>query len=400
MIRINEHFLKLQASYLFADIAKRVQGSRRATRKRDHPPRYRRCHPRLAAGMHRRRCIKPWMKWPGDSTFRGYGPEQGYAFLREKIARHDFKAAAPISTPMRFSSVTAPSATPAISRSFLPPTSEWPFPIRSIRSMWTPTSWPDERAPIRTGPTRPGLPGLHRDNGYVPQLPSEPVDLIYLCFPTTPPAPPSPGRSCRRGSIMPAHKALILYDAAYEAFIRDDRLPRSIYEVGRGAGSGHRIPQFFKNRRLYRYPLRLHRRAQSLHGLHGTMAGPLRFGPVEPPARHQIQRCGLSGPTGGRSGLYARRAGPGARAGRRLSEECRLRASAFTAWDSIVWAEINSPYVWINGRRDSWAFFDLLLEKAGVVCTPGAGFGRCGQEYIRISGFNSFANVQESHGAH
>ena len=142
MIRINENFLKLQSSYLFSEIAKRVTA-------------YQRAHPeqeiiRLGIGDVTRAlppaCIRAFHKavdeMGADSTFRGYGPEQGYAFLREKIASSISRRAAPISSPMRSSSATAPSAIPATSRSSLPPISGLPFPTRSTRFTWTPTSWP------------------------------------------------------------------------------------------------------------------------------------------------------------------------------------------------------------------------------------------------------------------
>ncbi len=231
MIRINENFLKLQSSYLFADIAKRVDA-------------YQKQHPnqtiiRLGIGDVTRAlpaaCIEALHKGTEDmaqeSTFRGYGPEQGYLFLREKIAQYDFQArGAEVEADEIFVSDGAKCDTGNIQEIF----------AGDIR-----VAVPDPVYPVyvdtnvmagRTGAFGNGrYEGLvylecTRENHYVPALPAEPVDLIYLCFPNNP-----TGATITREQLATwvdyarQHNALILYDSAYEAFIRDERLPRSIY---------------------------------------------------------------------------------------------------------------------------------------------------------------------------
>ena len=233
MIKINENYLKLQASYLFADIARRVQAFQAA-----HPEREiiklgigDVTHPLPDA------CIRAFRQGVEEmasaGTFRGYGPEQGYAFLREEIARHDYQArGAHVEADEIFISDGAKCDTGNIQEIF----------AQEVR-----IAVPDPVYPVyvdtnvmagRTGRARDGryeglvyLEGT-RDNGFVPALPCEPVDLIYLCYPNNP-----TGAVITREQLQTwvdyarENRALILYDAAYEAFIRDPSLPRSIYEI-------------------------------------------------------------------------------------------------------------------------------------------------------------------------
>lgn len=396
MIRINDHFLKLQASYLFADIAKRVEN-------------FQASHPdkeiiRLGIGDVTRAlpdaCIRALHQavdeMARDQSFRGYGPEQGYAFLREAIARHDFQSrGAEIEADEIFVSDGAKCDTGNIQEIF----------ATDIR-----VAVPDPVYPVyvdtnvmagRTGIYRDGayekLVYLEctKDNGYVPRLPDAPVDMIYLCFPNNPTGAVITREQLRTWvDYARENKALILYDAAYEAFIRDDRLPRSIYEVPGAREVAVEFRSFSKTA-----------------GFTGTRCAYTvvpkacrAYGPDGSPVavrdlwnrRHATKFNGVSYPV--QRAAEAVYSTEGQRQVRELADGYLKNAAyvrqAFSAMGFDCVGGDHSPYVWIDGQRDSWAFFDLLLNKAGVVCTPGAGFGRCGQTHIRISGFNSFANVQ------
>lgn len=398
MIRINENFLKLRASYLFADIAKRVQAHQARHPKKEII--------RLGIGDVTHAlppaCIQALHhavdEMAGDGTFRGYGPEQGYAFLREKIAKHDFQSrGAAIEADEIFISDGAKCDTGNFQELF----------ATDLR-----VAVPDPVYPVyvdtnvmagRTGPYQDGAYSdlVYLDctqaNGYVPQLPSEPVDLIYLCFPNNP-----TGATITREKLQAwvdyarRSKALILYDAAYEAFIRDERLPRSIYELDGAREVAVEFRSFSKTAGFTgtRCAFTVVPKTCMAYMADGRPVAVLDLWN----RRHATKFNGVAYPIQRAAEAVYTPEGQAqvrALADAYLKNAAYVRA-AFTALGFDCVGGDHSPYVWINGRRDSWAFFDLLLEKAGVVCTPGAGFGRCGQEYIRISGFNSFANVQEA----
>lgn len=398
MITINEHYLKLQASYLFSDIARRV-----ATFQENNPeieviklgigdvtrPLPRAC----IDAMHR--AVE---EMGAEPTFRGYGPEQGYGFLREAIALHDFQArGADIQADEIFVSDGAKCDTGNIQELF----------SQDIR-----VAIPDPVYPVyldtnvmagRTGEFAHGrYQGIvyldsTRENTFVPSLPAEPVDLIYLCFPNNP-----TGSTISKAELKTwvdyarANKALILFDAAYEIFIRDESLPHSIYEIegakevalefrsySKSAGfTGTRCAYTVVPKECTAFDRNGNR--QPLHPLwnrrHCT-----KFNGVSYP----VQRAAEA--TYSEEGKMQTRA----LADYYLQNAASVRREMQALGFPLVGGE-NAPYVWIDGGRDSWEFFDMLLNKAGVVCTPGAGFGRCGNGYIRISAFNSHENVEKA----
>ncbi len=398
MIRINENYLKLQSSYLFADIAKRV-----AAYQRQHPDQ---TIIRLGIGDVTRAlpaaCVEALHKaseeMAQESSFRGYGPEQGYHFLREKIARFDFQArGAQVDPDEIFVSDGAKCDTGNIQEIFAGDVRvAVPDPVYPV---YVDTNVMAGRTGALNNGRYDGLVYLEctRENNYVPALPSEPVDLIYLCFPNNP-----TGATITKEQLAAwvdyarKHKALILYDAAYEAFIRDDRLPRSIYEIegarevaiecrsfSKTAGfTGTRCAFTVVPQNCMAYAA--DGRPIALHGLwnrrHTT-----KFNGVAYP----IQRAAEA--------VYS----PAGQAQTRELTDYYLKNAAFIrqAFSALGYTCVggdHSPYIWIDTRQDAWTFFDLLLQKAGVVCTPGAGFGKCGQQYIRLSAFNSFDNVKKA----
>ncbi len=398
MIRINENYLKLQASYLFAEIKNRTAAFQEA-----HPDRE---LIKLGIGDVTRplpqACIQAFHRAVDEmadaKTFRGYGPEQGYAFLREKIADNDFQArGADISPDEIFISDGAKCDNGN---------------IQEIFSNDIKIAIPDPVYPVyvdtnvmagRTGSYSQGrYDGLvylegKRENGFIPDLPREKVDLIYLCYPNNP-----TGTTIAKSALKEwvdyarENKALILYDAAYQSFIRDDELPRSIYEIkgardvaiefrsfSKTAGfTGTRCAFTVVPKSCIAYTG--HGEGQSLHALWYRRQS-TKFNGVSYP----VQRAAEA--------IY--------------SEEGQLQTKALIDYylknASLIRQEMsslgfdciggeNSPYIWIDGGSDSWEFFDQLLENAAVVCTPGAGFGKCGEGYIRISAFNNYENVEKA----
>jgi LL-diaminopimelate aminotransferase len=398
MIRINENYLKLTASYLFSDIAKRV-----AAFQRSHPDRE---VIKLGIGDVTRAlpaaCIEAMHRavdeMADDATFRGYGPEQGYLFLRDKIAEHDYRSrGAEIDADEIFISDGAKCDTGNIQEIF----------SGDIR-----IAIPDPVYPVyldtnvmagRTGAFAEGryegivyLEG-NRDNGFVPPLPGEPVDLIYLCFPN------NPTGACITRQILKQwvdyareHRALILYDAAYEAFIRDDSLPRSIFEIDGAREVAVEFRSFsktagFTGTRCAFSVVPKTCTAQNADGeavsLHALWH-----------RRHTTKFNGVSYPV--QRAAEAVYSDEGKRQCRALIdgylENAAIIRSAMRELGYNCIGGDNSPYIWVDGRSDSWAFFDRLLQKAAVVCTPGSGFGRCGAGFIRISAFNSREKVRQA----
>lgn len=398
MIRINENYLKLQASYLFSGIAARVEEFRKNNPDAEII--------RLGIGDATRAlpaaCIAAFHKavdeMAVDATFRGYGPEQGYPFLREMIAENDFRArGADISPDEIFISDGAKCDTGN---------------FQEILSADIRIAIPDPVYPVyvdtnvMAGRTGGAVDGRFEkivylestaENGYVPSLPAEPVDLVYLCFPNNP-----TGATITREALAQwvdyarDHKALILYDAAYEAFIRDDSLPRTIYEIpgarevavefrsfSKTAGfTGTRCAFTVVPKACLAYDS--NGGAQKLHALwnrrHSTKFNGVSY-PVQRAAEAVYSAEGKV-QAGGIIADYMKNAD-------------RIRKEMDRLGFSYV-GGLHSPYIWVDTRSDSWEFFDMLLKKAGVVCTPGAGFGTCGRTHVRFSAFNSYENVDKA----
>ena len=398
MIRINEHYPKLQASYLFADIARRVRAFQAQHPGRDiirlgigdvtEP-----LSPACIAALH-----AAVDEMAHGATFRGYGPEQGYDFLREAIAQHDFRArGAAIDADEVFVSDGAKSDTGNIQELFAQDTRvAIPDPVYPV---YVDTNVMAGRSSAAVDGRYPGFVYLDSTaaNGYVPALPSEAVDLIYLCFPNNP-----TGATATRAQLAAwvdyarQHRALILFDAAYEAFIRDPDLPHSIYEIPGAREVAIEFRSFSKTagftglRCAYTVvpkDCRAWDAAGNPVGLHALWM-----------RRQTTKFNGVSYPV--QRAAEAVYSAAGQQQTRALIDgylqNARTIRQAFEAMGFACTGGENAPYVWVDARRDAWEFFDLLLDRAGVVCTPGAGFGRCGGQYVRISAFNSAENVAKA----
>ncbi|MES9858142.1 MAG: LL-diaminopimelate aminotransferase [Sedimenticola sp.] len=398
MIKINENYQKLQASYLFSDIAKRVNAHVEANPDEKII--------RLGIGDVTRAlpsaCIKAFHtaidEMASDSSFHGYGPEQGYDFLREAIAKGDFQSHG---ADIQADEVFVSDGAKCDSSNF-----------QEIFSTDITVAIPDPVYPVyidtnvmagRSGDWNDGryqgfvyLDGSS-ENGFIPDLPKEPVDLIYLCFPNNP-----TGAMVTRDQLKLwvdyAHdnKALILYDAAYEAFVQDESMPRSIYEIegaqevaiefrslSKTAGfTGTRCAYTVVPKACMAYTESGEK--ISVHSLwnrrHTTKFNSVSY-PVQRAAEAVYSREGQT-QVKELISYY-------------MNNAAYIRKKMEGLGFDCIGGE-NSPYIWVDAQCSSWDFFDKLLNNAGVVCTPGAGFGTCGEGYIRISAFNSFENVQEA----
>ena len=396
MIRINEHYTKLKASYLFSDIAKRVNA-------------YVAAHPqkpviRLGIGDVTEPlplvCIEALHAATDEmaqrATFKGYGPEQGYAFLRDAIAQHDYAArGCQIEADEIFVSDGAKCDCGNIQEIF----------SNDIR-----LAIPDPVYPVyidtnvMAGRTGANVDGRYSGvtyldstpaNGYVPAIPSVATDLIYLCFPNNPTgAVATKAQLAAWIAYAKKNKAIILFDSAYEAYIRDPQIPHSIYELegardvaiefrsfSKTAGfTGTRCAYTVVPKTLVAYDA-----AGNAHPVHGLWN-----------RRHSTKFNGVAYPI--QKAAAAIYTSAGQQQTKALIDfylgNAKLIRDAMTKLGFGCIGGDNAPYLWINTGRDSWEFFDLLLNKAQVVCTPGAGFGKCGEGHVRISAFNSRANVE------
>ena len=400
MIRINENYSKLAASYLFADIARRVGEYAAANPGKPVirlgigdvteplPPACVEALHGASDEMSRR------------ATFRGYGPEQGYPFLREAVAQGDYAArGCRIEPDEVFISDGSKCDCGNIQEIFATDIRlAIPDPVYPV---YVDTNVMAGRTGAAAGGRYGGILYLESTpaNGYVPAVPGEPADLVYLCFPNNP-----TGAVATRGQLEAwvdyarRNRAVILYDSAYEAYIRDPAVPHSIYEIDGAREVAIEFRSFSKTagftglRCAYAVvPKTLNAwdragKPQALHPLWNR--------------RHTTKFNGVSYPV--QRAAAATYTADGRSQTRALTDfylgNARLIREAMARLGLKCVGGDNAPYIWVNVGRDSWEFFDLLLTRAQVVCTPGAGFGRCGEGHVRISAFNSRENVEAALG--
>jgi LL-diaminopimelate aminotransferase len=255
----------------------------------------------------------------------------------------------------------------------------------------------------RTGPFRDGryegllyLPCTEA-NGFVAEPPSAPVDLIYLCYPNNPTGATITREQLTRWvEYARAQRALILYDAAYVAYIRDPSLPQTIFEIPGARECAIEFRSFSKTagftgtRCAYTVipkTCMAWDAKGAAHPLHALWSRRMatKFNGVSYP----VQRAAAA--------VYAPE---GQKEVRALSDyylgNARVIREKILGMGFTCTGGENSPYIWVKTAMDSWAFFDKLLATAGVVVTPGSGFGRCGDGYIRISAFNKREKVEQA----
>ena len=398
MIRVNENYLKLKASYLFVDIAKRVAAFTAA-----HPEKK---VIRMGIGDVTRPlppvCIKALHEaadeMAAEATFKGYGPEAGYEFLREAIAENDYRArSCQIGADEIFVSDGAKCDTANIQELFAGDIKiAVPDPVYPV---YVDTNVMAGRTGENVGGRYQGFIYLNStaENNFIPELPKEKVDLIYLCFPNNPTGAAITKAELKKWvDYAKENKSLILYDAAYEAFIRDESLPRSIYEIDGADEVAIEFRSFsktagFTGTRCAFTVVPKKVKAYTSSGEAVTL-NPLWN------RRQSTKFNGVSYPI--QKAAAAVYTAEGKAQVKALIdfylENAKIIREKMTSLGFACTGGENSPYIWVRTGCESWSFFDKLLNEAAVVTTPGSGFGSCGEGFIRISAFNSRENVIEA----
>ena len=397
----NENFLKLSNNYLFADIAKKVSAF-----KASHPKMRvislgigdvtQPLCPAVVEAMH-----KAVDEMADAATFRGYGPEHGYDFLREAIIANDF---APRGVELDTSEVFVNDGAKSDTGN-----------IGDILALRNSVCMTDPIYPVyidsnvmsgRAGELSDGrwsnityMP-CTAENGFVPVLPDHKVDMIYLCYPNNP-----TGTVLSRAELQKwvdyalQHDALLLYDAAYEAYIQDADIPHSIYELP-GA---------------QRCAIEFHSYSKTA-GFTGVRCGytviPRALTVATADGKERVSLNHLwerrqSTKFNGTSYISQRAAAAiytpeGKRQVRQTIDyymtNARLLRQSLTAMGYTVFGGVNAPYLWVKTPDgvSSWQFFEQLLNTVGVVCTPGVGFGPSGEGYVRLTAFGRREDCEEA----
>ncbi len=397
MIRINENYLKLKASYLFSDIAKRVTAYTQANP--DKPvirlgigdvtePLPTVCTEALHAATD---------EMAKRASFKGYGPEQGYAFLREAIAANDYAArGCRIDPDEIFVSDGSKCDCGNIQEIFATEGLKLAIPD-PVYPVYVDTNVMAGRTGTNIDGRYAGITYLESTpaNGYVPAIPTVATDLIYLCFPNNPTGAVATKAQLEAWvAYAKANKAILLFDSAYEAYIRNPAIPHSIYEIEGARDVAIEFRSFSKTagftgtRCAYTVvpkSLLAYDQAGNAHPVHALWN-----------RRHTTKFNGVAYPIQKAAAAIYTDAGKAqvkAMTDFYLGNAALIRSAVTKLGFSCIGGD-NAPYIWVNTGRDSWEFFDLLLTKAQVVCTPGAGFGKCGEGHVRISAFNSRENVE------
>ncbi len=400
MASINSNFLKLKAGYLFPEIARRVKAFSDANP--DQAARIIRCGigdvteplpPAVVKAMH-----DGVDEMADRSTFKGYGPEQGYEFLRQAIVENQF-ANLGISADEVFISDGSKCDTGNILDIFgkgnTIAITDPVYPVYvDTNVMAGNTGDADENGAYANLLYLP----CTAENGFVADVPTQKADLIYLCFPNNP-----TGAVATRSQLeawvayAKANDAILLFDAAYEAFIQDPAIPRSIFEIEGARDCAIEFRSFSKNGGFTGV-----RCAYVV--IPKTVTGKADDGTRIPlhqlwSRRHSTKFNGASYPV--QKAAAAVFSPEGKQQVAALIEHymgnAKLLREACLALGLQVFGGVNAPYVWVGcpAGLSSWDMFDKMLNEANVVITPGAGFGAAGEGWFRISAFNSRANVVE-----
>lgn len=395
MLKINRNFEKLPPSYLFVDIAKKVEKFSKENPETSII--------RLGIGDVTRplpkavvnSMIEAAKEMGNAETFRGYGPENGYEFLRKAIADNDFaKRGIQIDENDIFISDGAKSDTGSIGDI---------FGIDNVVAVCDPVYPVYVDTNVMAGRAGEYFEGkgwskivympCKKENNFLPQLPSEHVDIIYLCFPNNP-SGATIGFDELKKWVDYANKnsAVILYDAAYEAFITED-LPHSIFEIEGAKTCAIEFRSFSKTAGFTGtrcaftvIPKELVFDGVSLNKLWNRRQSTKMNG-----VSYIIQR--------GAEAVYSK---DGAREVKEniayYLNNAKIIKNGLSDAGFEVYGGVNSPYIWLKTPTGltSWEFFDLLLEKTGVVGTPGSGFGLSGEGYFRLTSFNSKENTEKA----
>lgn len=388
MIKVNENFCRLAPNYLFSEVARKIQAFQKANPdahviKMSIGDVTRPICPAAVEALHRAADEQGRAE-----SFHGYGPEQGYAFLAEKICQFDYAARGVNILPDEvFISDGAKSDLGNIGDIFSP---ECKVAVTDpVYPVYVDTN-------VMTGRRITFLPCTEA-NDFVPELPSDPVDLIYLCYPNNP-----TGTTLTRQQLQVwvdyALKvgAVILYDSAYECFITETDIPHSIYELPGADRCAIEFRSFSKTAGFTGMRCGYTVVPHALKGV-DSMGREISLNALW--RRRQTTKFnGASYPVQrAAEAIFT----PSGQTQIRENVDYYLRNAAIlrqgvTAAGLSCRGGVNAPYVWVKTPDgiDSWQFFDLLLNQTHVACTPGVGFGRCGEGYVRLTAFNTLAATE------
>ena len=401
MVQVNENYLKLKAGYLFNEIAKRVKIYSQSNNNAEiiklgigdvTEPLPRACIVAMGKALDEMGTIE---------GFRGYGPEQGYSWLREKMSEHDFISRGCKIQPEEIfvsdgSKCDSSNILDILGTDNSIAVTDPVYPVYVDSNVMTGRTGDS----LENG-TYQGLTylAINEGNNFLPELPEKKVDILYLCFPNNP-----TGATINKAELKKwvdyalQNKSLILFDAAYEAFIQDNDIPHSIYEIEGAKDCAIEFRSFSKNAGFTGVRCAFTVIPKNLKGLSSTNEEielwPLwnrrqstKFNGVS----YVVQR--------GAEAVYSLQ---GKKQVRGLidfyMENAKIMKNKLQNSGYKVYGCDNAPYIWIKvpDQMTSWDFFDFLLQKVSVVGTPGSGFGLAGEGYFRLSAFNSRSNVLDA----
>jgi len=398
VVQVNENYLKLKAGYLFPEISKRVKIFTESNVCKDiiklgigdvTEPLPKACRDAMSKALNEMGSIE---------GFRGYGPEQGYLWLREKISENDFISRGCQILPEEIfvsdgSKCDSSNILDILGNDNSIAVTDPVYPVYVDSNVMTGRTGES----LQNG-TYDGLTylAINQNNNFLPEIPKNKVDIIYLCFPNNPTGATITKNELRKWvDYATKNKSLILFDAAYEAFIQEEEIPHSIYEIegakdcaiefrsfSKNAGfTGVRcaytvIPKNLsglspKNEKVDLWSLWNRRQSTKFNGVSYIVQRGAEA-VYSPQGKKEVQEL---------INFYMKNA--------KIMKN-KLQTAGFK-----VYGGDNAPYIWIKvpDQMTSWDFFDYLLEKARVVGTPGSGFGLSGEGYFRLSAFNSRNNV-------
>ena len=397
MLKINTNFQKLPGSYLFSAIAKKIENYKNANPDKDII--------RLGIGDVTRPLTKSVIyalhtsvdEMAHEETFRGYAPDLGYSFLREAIAKNDFeKRGCDISSDEIFISDGAKCDSGNIQEL---------FSLDNTVGVCDPVYPVYVDSNVMAGRAGDYIADLSKfsnitymlcsaENNFAPNLPEVMPDIIYLCFPNNP-----TGATMKKSELQKwvdaanASKSVIIYDAAYEAYIREDDVPHSIYECRGAKTCAIELRSFSKTagftglRLGYAVvPKDLIMNGYSLHDMWARRHGTKYNG-----APYIVQRAGEA--------VYSAQGQEEVKGlVNYYMQNCDTILNGLKDTNLKLFGGINAPYIWLKtpDNMTGWDFFDFLLEKANVVGTPGEGFGPGGNGYFRLTAFGKHENTVEA----
>jgi len=401
VVQVNENYLKLKAGYLFPEISKRVNLHSQKINSSTLI--------KLGIGDVTEplpiACVDAMqnalLEMSTNKGFKGYGPEQGYLWLREKIAENEFISKGCQITPEEIfvsdgSKCDSSNILDILGNDNLIAVTDPVYPVYVDSNVMT-----GRTGIARDNGSYDGLTylAINEDNNFKPEIPKEKVDIVYLCFPNNP-----TGATISKQELKDwvdyanRHRSLIFFDAAYEAFIQDSNLPHSIYEIEGAKNCAIEFRSFSKNagftgvRCAYTViPKILQGKDSKGEDINLWSLWNRRQSTKFNGVSYIVQR--------GAEAVYSDEGKVQvAKLINFYMNNASIMRNKLIKAGFKVFGGVNAPYIWIKvpDKMTSWDFFDYLLEKSNVVGTPGSGFGLAGEGYFRLSAFNSLTNVNDA----